>query len=367
MSGTAEIKGGQVVDSATLASARRELAQSWVLVLAGGLGTRLRSVVADRPKVLALVGGQPFLDILVAQLYGHGVRRIGLLLGHLHQQVQDHVERVLQLRFPDIEFALSVEPEPLGTAGALRHAGALVQDAAGTAILMNGDTFVAFDPAAVLAVHCASGAAVTMAVQHVDDISRFGAVELDAHGRVIAFREKQADTGPGWINAGVYAFEPALLDLIAQAESRGNYNAYFGNASNTEVKFTEMSVAEVLDWQKAFVAQGNPSSAVGRYQIISTTLAGLVQELDLQGSEMFDEAMQDRLALALLERRGVVAYINGRIDAKQFAAELAKEWAGLPRILGDAPEKSYYAGDGLNTALVGADEVLRVVGVIAAR
>ena len=216
MSGTAEIKGGQVVDSATLASARRELAQSWVLVLAGGLGTRLRSVVADRPKVLALVGGQPFLDILVAQLYGHGVRRIGLLLGHLHQQVQDHVERVLQLRFPDIEFALSVEPEPLGTAGALRHAGALVQDAAGTAILMNGDTFVAFDPAAVLAVHCASGAAVTMAVQHVDDISRFGAVELDAHGRVIAFREKQADTGPGWINAGVYAFEPALLDLIAQ-------------------------------------------------------------------------------------------------------------------------------------------------------
>ena len=158
-----------------------------------------------------------------------------------------------------------------------------------------------------------------------------------------------------------------LLDLIAQAESRGNYNAYFGNASNTEVKFTEMSVAEVLDWQKAFVAQGNPSSAAGRYQIINTTLAGLVQELDLQGSEMFDEAMQDRLALALLERRGVVAYINGRIDAKQFAAELAKEWAGLPRILGDAPEKSYYAGDGLNTALVGADEVLRVVGVIAAR
>ena len=158
-----------------------------------------------------------------------------------------------------------------------------------------------------------------------------------------------------------------LLDLIAQAESKGNYNAYFGNASNTEVKFTEMSVAEVLDWQKAFVAQGNPSSAVGRYQIINTTLVGLVQELDLQGSEVFDEAMQDRLALALLERRGVVAYINGRIDAKQFAAELAKEWAGLPRILGDAPEKSYYAGDGLNTALVGADEVLRVVGVIAAR
>ena len=158
-----------------------------------------------------------------------------------------------------------------------------------------------------------------------------------------------------------------LLALIARVESRDNYNAHFGKADNQSPKFTEMTIAEVLRWQDAFVAQGNPSSAVGRYQIINTTLAGLVQELDLDMTQRFDEAMQDRLALALLERRGVVAYINGRIDAKQFAAELAKEWAGLPRILGDAPEKSYYAGDGLNAALVGVDEVLRVVGVIAAR
>lgn len=229
MSGAADIRDKAAEDAAALAAARRDLARCWVLVLAGGLGTRLRSVVADRPKVLALVGGQPFLDILVAQLYSHGVRRIGLLLGHLHQQVQVHVEQVLQPRFADVEFALSVEPGPLGTAGALRHAGALVQGTTGTAILMNGDTFVEFDPAAVLAIHRASGAAVTMAVQHVDDISRFGAVELDGHGRVLAFREKQARseprsepslvhsiTGSGWINAGVYAFEPALLDLIAQ-------------------------------------------------------------------------------------------------------------------------------------------------------
>ena len=241
MSGAADIRDNAADDAAALAAARRDMAQRWVLVLAGGLGTRLRSVVADRPKVLALVGGQPFLDILVAQLYGHGVRRIGLLLGHLHQQVQAHVDKVLRLRFPDVEFALSVEPGPLGTAGALRHAGALVQGSggsAGTALLMNGDTFVEFDPAAVFAIHRSSGASVTMAVQHVADISRFGAVELDGHGRVLAFREKQARMGPrmertserweagpsmeqtdvvpGWINAGVYAFEPALLDLIAQ-------------------------------------------------------------------------------------------------------------------------------------------------------
>lgn len=157
-----------------------------------------------------------------------------------------------------------------------------------------------------------------------------------------------------------------LLALIARVESRDNYNAHFGKADNQSPKFTEMTIAEVLRWQDAFVAQGNPSSAVGRYQIINTTLAGLVQELDLDMTQRFDEAMQDRLALALLERRGVVAYINGRIDAKQFAAELAKEWAGLPRVIGNSPEKSYYAGDGLNTALVGVEEVLEAVGDVRA-
>jgi NDP-sugar pyrophosphorylase family protein len=200
------------VNAELLATARKELVQSRLLILAGGLGTRLRSVVADRPKVLALVGGRPFLDILVEQLHGHGVRRIGLLLGHLHEQVQQHVDDVLRLRFADVEFATSVEAMPLGTAGALLHAKRLLTT---TTILMNGDTFVAFDPAEVLALHRTSGAAVTMAVQHVNDVSRFGAVELSADGRVVTFREKQARSGAGWINAGIYAFQPALLDVIA--------------------------------------------------------------------------------------------------------------------------------------------------------
>lgn len=152
-----------------------------------------------------------------------------------------------------------------------------------------------------------------------------------------------------------------LLALIARAESRDNYNAHFGKADNQSPKFTEMTIAEVFEWQDAFVAQGNPSSAVGRYQIINTTLADLVDQLRLDLAARFDEAMQDRLALALLERRGARQYVSGRIDARQFAAELAKEWAGLPRVIGNSPEKSYYAGDGLNAALVGVEEVLGAV------
>lgn len=158
-----------------------------------------------------------------------------------------------------------------------------------------------------------------------------------------------------------------LLDLIARVESKGNYNAYFGNAGNTSIKFTEMSIADVLSWQEDFIVAGHPSSAVGRYQIISTTLKSLVQQLDIDTNQPFNEAMQDRMAVALLERRGATEYVNNQIDEQQFAAELAKEWAALPRVVGDRPEQSYYAGDGLNKALVKVDEVLRAVGGVSAK
>ncbi len=158
-----------------------------------------------------------------------------------------------------------------------------------------------------------------------------------------------------------------LLDLIARVESKGNYNAYFGNVGNTSITFTEMSVADVLSWQEDFIAAGHPSSAVGRYQIISTTLKGLVQQLAIDTNQPFNEAMQDRMAVALLERRGATEYVNNQIDGRQFAAELAKEWAALPKIIGDRPEQSYYAGDGLNKALVGVDEILRAVSAVSAK
>ena len=149
----------------------------------------------------------------------------------------------------------------------------------------------------------------------------------------------------------------ALLQLIAGAESRGNYNAHFGNAANTSVKFTSMSIADVMQWQQEFIAQGNPSSAVGKYQIINTTLTGLVNELGLKPTEKFDEDTQDKMAIALLERRGASAYVNQEITGDEFAAELAKEWAALPRVLGDNPEDSYYAGDGLNKSHINVEQV----------
>lgn len=152
-----------------------------------------------------------------------------------------------------------------------------------------------------------------------------------------------------------------LLSLIAGVESNGNYNAYFGNSRNSEIDFTEMSVADVMKWQEEYVANGSPSSAVGRYQIISGTLEGLVRELDVDPAQKFDEPTQDAMAIALLERRGSVEYVNEELTREQFAANLAKEWAALPKVIGDNPEQSYYAGDGLNKARVASSEVLGAI------
>lgn len=139
-----------------------------------------------------------------------------------------------------------------------------------------------------------------------------------------------------------------LLDLIAKAESGGNYDAHFSEAGNTNPRFTQMSVDEVLAWQKGFVRSGKPSSAVGRYQIIRGTLKGLKTNMKLKGAETFDAVLQDKMALELLKGRGLEAYLLGRVTMDAFIDEIAKEWAGLPNTSG----KSHYDGDGLNAARI---------------
>ena len=156
-----------------------------------------------------------------------------------------------------------------------------------------------------------------------------------------------------------------LLNLIANAESNGNYNAYFGNPRNSTINFTAMSIASVMKWQKAYVTDGSHSSAVGRYQIINTTLKGLVRELDIDPNQQrFDKKTQDAMAAALLERRGVQQYVNRELSKEEFAANLAKEWAALPKIVGKNPHASYYAGDGLNKSKVKPDAVLKAIDPI---
>lgn len=135
-----------------------------------------------------------------------------------------------------------------------------------------------------------------------------------------------------------------LLGIIGQHESGQNYNAIWPKASGNGVDFTKMTVNEVLAYQRQYVNDGARSSAVGRYQIIQGTLRGLKEDMGLSGNERFDAAMQDRMAVRLLEQRGLNDFRNGRISSERFMNNIAQEWASMPKANG----RGHYDGDGLN-------------------
>lgn len=189
----------------------QSLLQERVLILAGGLGTRLRSLLPDWPKVLAPIAGRPFLDILIAQLVARGVRRIVLLLGDRADQVVEHVENPRASWPTDLEVDFSVETEPLGTGGALKLAERFCKD---RFLLMNGDTYFDLDVAALFRTHGRARALLTVAAATVADAGRYGRLEISADGFVDRFREKEMPARPGIINAGVYLMEPAVLAHI---------------------------------------------------------------------------------------------------------------------------------------------------------
>lgn len=175
-------------------------------ILAGGFGTRLRPAVNDRQKVMASVEGRPFLAFLLDRLAAFGVRRVVLCTGYR----ADEVRKDLGDSFGAMELTYSVEPEPLGTGGALRLAAPLITGE--SFLVLNGDSFCHCDLADFYRCWTTSGAAAGMALAHVDDISRFGAVETDGECRVVTFAEKGNRAGPGWINAGIYLFRKGIFD-----------------------------------------------------------------------------------------------------------------------------------------------------------
>lgn len=159
--------------------------------------------------------------------------------------------------------------------------------------------------------------------------------------------------------AAANANERTLLDLIGSVESRGNYNILVGGKTKSDPPLTEMTIGEVLDFQSGMKQMGHESTAVGKYQIIRGTLAGLFQEGVVGYNDKFDAATQDKLAMALLKRRGFEKYKTGDIPPNTFADNLAKEWASLPMSNG----QSYYANVGSNKSLVSREEVLKAIGI----
>ncbi|MBF0180937.1 MAG: nucleotidyltransferase family protein [Magnetococcales bacterium] len=177
------------------------------IVLAGGLGKRLRSLVPELPKPMAPVAGRPFLARLLGWLARQGVRRVILSVGYRREVIMEG----FGARFQGMELDYAVEEEPLGTAGGIRLGLARVRGS--EAFLLNGDTWFDVPLARLVACRVRQGAEVTMAVKPMADCGRYGAVSLDDNGRVTGFREKGVG-GPGRINGGVFLISTALREAL---------------------------------------------------------------------------------------------------------------------------------------------------------
>lgn len=181
-----------------------------VIILAGGKGTRLQSVVSEVPKPLAPVAGRPFLDYQFDLLQAApSLGRVVLAIGHLAERVIAHYSGD---RKPGFDLAFAVETELLGTAGAVRNALPLTSSA--QVLVLNGDSIFHWDVEALRARHQKSGAQATISLLEVEDVSRYGAVAVE-DGFVTSFQEKSEIARPGTINAGVYLFERVVLEGIA--------------------------------------------------------------------------------------------------------------------------------------------------------
>ena len=187
------------------------------VVLVGGFGTRLRPLTLTRPKQMLPIVGRPMIEWVVGRLRPFGVDEVVLSLGY---RPDAFLEAYPDRSIAGVTFRVAVEPEPMGTAGAVRFAA----EATGleeTFLVLNGDVLTDLDIAALLSMHVEREGEATIALQRVDDPSRFGVVPTEPDGRVIAFVEKPAPgTAPtDYINAGTYVLEPSVIERIPGGRS----------------------------------------------------------------------------------------------------------------------------------------------------
>jgi NDP-sugar pyrophosphorylase family protein len=186
-----------------------------VLLLVGGLGTRLRSVLSDKPKPLAPIGGISFLELLVMQVGLQGLHRLVMCTGFRAGQIQQE--------FGDggkwnVRIDYSEESRPLGTAGAIKLAERFVSQAS-YFVVMNGDSFLELDLRRLIRFHREHGGSASIAVRRVPDAGRYGTVHVDENNRVVRFNEKMGIPESGVINGGVYVFNRDILGSIPNGPS----------------------------------------------------------------------------------------------------------------------------------------------------
>jgi len=178
------------------------------LVLCGGQGKRLRSIVRDQPKPMVMIEGRPFVDRVVAYCVRQGVRRVILCTGYLGDQFTEWYAA----HPPACDVRLSCEPAPLGTAGALKYAASLIRT--NPFLVLNGDSLCEIDLRMLVSRHRAGASLMTLALTPADSRTDAGCVTVNREGWLTAFAEKQSGSEARFHNAGIYVLDQSVLDRI---------------------------------------------------------------------------------------------------------------------------------------------------------
>ncbi len=170
---------------------------SAAIILAGGLGTRLRSVVSELPKCMAPVNGKPFLAYVIDHLQKQGIRDFILSVGYKHEAIVEFVNA----QYPMLNVQYSIEEEPLGTGGAIKLSCKYATDE--NIVVTNGDTLYAVNIKQLSDFHLQCNAECTLSLKPMRGFDRYGVVELNDNSSIASFKEKQF-YAEGLINGGVY-------------------------------------------------------------------------------------------------------------------------------------------------------------------
>ncbi len=189
------------------------LHQLTCVILAGGLGTRLRPVVNDRQKVMANVAGRPFLTYVLDQIVHAGIQRAVVCSGYLG----DSLSNVLKDDYQGLQLVYSHEEIPLGTAGALKQALPLLKTF--PVLVCNGDSYVDVDLEQFMAFHDSRNSTMTLVLAKKQSSGAFGLVEVEEEGVVKRFSEKESTGKPEWVNAGMYLIEKQVIDSIPESRT----------------------------------------------------------------------------------------------------------------------------------------------------
>jgi D-glycero-alpha-D-manno-heptose 1-phosphate guanylyltransferase len=180
------------------------------IILAGGLGTRLRGVVPGLPKVLAPVNNKPFLDIILSSLSKwECIEKVVIAVGYMADKI---IERYKDTSKYNFKILFSVEEELLGTGGAIKKA--LAQTETDNVLVLNGDSYVETDLHVLARKHMEASASMTIVLRVVENASRYGRVKINSDKRIVCFEEKTPECSKGYINAGMYLFKRKLFDDV---------------------------------------------------------------------------------------------------------------------------------------------------------